>query len=444
MAWFSETSLQLCRSAWQQADVEQRYKLSVVDCFCKAMYLRVAREILENTTTRAEREAAEKLHLLGAMTWGAELTTLFMLNEDFCQREDGFEFMLSRCHRNEDQVLELLAACSSNSIGVSTGNRALLCGRASTWNDLASDAWTILAVSYCAKVMAADLRGLGSLRLLHASLKPPEPSRLRSWPCKKSFAQLKEFWKVLDVKGRKSMAELRAEMCWYVQACDVAMVALSLVHLQRNGVHLPVTEALLKQFRDSSKLLSQLAREECRITLSEDFCARPEALDVLYAKAVWHVPQKEAVLKAAFQCNWREAVCGPLPYPLVAAKGTLYSDVERVTATLLLERLLNAAHLLTLAEADTDRNRREAERRRQQASQDKKKKQKAKAAAERKKGSPEQGFGTISHAERYLVHKLLATAPSWDASLLRVRWTFFELEDGSSEEQLAAPLYWDC
>jgi len=349
MAWFSETSLQLCRSAWQQADVEQRYKLSVVDCFCKAMYLRVAREILENTTTRAEREAAEKLHLLGAMTWGAELTTLFMLNEDFCQREDGFEFMLSRCHRNEDQVLELLAACSSNSIGVSTGNRALLCG-----------------------------------------------------------------------------------------------MALSLVHLQRNGVHLPVTEALLKQFRDSSKLLSQLAREECRITLSEDFCARPEALDVLYAKAVWHVPQKEAVLKAAFQCNWREAVCGPLPYPLVAAKGTLYSDVERVTATLLLERLLNAAHLLTLAEADTDRNRREAERRRQQASQDKKKKQKAKAAAERKKGSPEQGFGTISHAERYLVHKLLATAPSWDASLLRVRWTFFELEDGSSEEQLAAPLYWDC
>lgn len=436
----------MCRRAWEQADVEQRSRLSVVGCFCKAMYLRVAREILENATSRAEREAADQLHQLDVMTWGVDITALFMLSDDFCQRADGFDFMLSRCHRSEEEVLELLAACSSSSIGVSTGSRALLCGRASTWNDLAIDAWTILAVSYCAKIVAADLQGLGGLQLLHASLKLPEPSRLRSWPCKRSFAQLKDLWRSLDAKGRKSMAELRAEMCWYVQACDVSMVALSLVNLQRNGVYVPVTEALLKQFRSSSKLLSQLAREESRISLTEGFCARTDALDVLYAKAVWHVPQREAILKAAFQCNWREAVCGPLPYPLVAAKGSLYSDVERVTATLLLDRLLSATQLLALAHEDTERNRQEEARRRQKASQDRKEKRKAKACADRKTKTPERlpGKPALSHAERYLVHKLLATAPSWDVSPLRVRWTFFELEESDSEEQPAVSVYWDC
>jgi hypothetical protein len=93
MAWFSERALQLCRRAWEQAEVEQRCRLSVVGCFCKAMYLRVAREILENATSRAERDAADQLHQLDVMTWGVDITTLFMLSDDFCQRADGFEFL---------------------------------------------------------------------------------------------------------------------------------------------------------------------------------------------------------------------------------------------------------------------------------------------------------------------------------------------------------------
>lgn len=426
------------------ADVEQRCNLSVVGCFCKAMYLRIAREILETTMPRAARETATQIHHLDAMSWGSRSFKLFMLSETFCQRADGLDFVFSRCHHSEEEVMELLTVCSSSSIGVSTGGRALLCKRASTWNDLACDAWTIVAVSLCAKLMAADLKNLTGLQLLHASLKPPAPSRLRSWPCRRSFAQLKELWKTLDARGRRDLAELRAESYWYVQACDVSVVALSLVNLQRSAVRVPVTEALLKQFRSTSKLLSQLEHERDRTSLTEEFCARPDALDVLYGKAVWHAPQREAILRAAFKCDWNDAMCGQEPFPLVATKGTLYSDVERVTATLLLDRMLNASKLLSLAKEDTKRYQQEEAQRKQRAHKERKeKRRRARILSDGTQAAllaPQKAL--LSHSERYLVHKLLATAPSWDISSLRVRWTFLELWQPESEEP-SVSLCWD-
>lgn len=448
VAWFPNYMLAACRRGWQEASVEERCWLSALTCCCKAMYLRIARQILESTTHEVARLAIEDLHCLDAMPWGAkDLHLAFGLTEDFCRREDGAEFMLSRCHQNADQVQELLSISSSHSIGVCTGGRGLLCKRALTWNDLACDAWTLVTIAFCAKMMARDVRSLASLEQLHGTLKAPKPSRLRSWPCRKSFDELKSVWAELDPRGRRAIAELRAEMFWYLQACDVAVVAVSLLHLQRNGIHVPVTMELLNNFRRSSQLLSEVLHEETRLSLSEAFCERADALEFLRSKAVWQTSQRNTIYQAVFQCDWKQACdwkgTSGHPYPLVAGKGSNYLDVERVAATLLLDRLLYSSTLIATARADTTKHALEEVLRKQrsnEARQARKKRKKQPLDKAPAKGPP---ASHLSHKERYLTRRLLEMAPSWDTSCLRVRWTFLELEEEDDDMAPEASLYFD-
>ena len=437
--WFSDYMLELFKEGWRKASVPERCKLSAVACSCKAMYLRIARQILEETSHQTARALAEELHCLEAMDWDVDHGKAFLLNETFCRREDGAEFVLSRCHRSQGQVLELLSVSSSNRVGISTGGRGMLCKRASTWNDLACDAWTIVAVSFCSKLLAGDMKSLVALNLLHLSLKLPEPSRLRSWPCKRALAHLRELWRKMPPKHRREIAELRAEMFWYVQACDISVAALSLIHLQRKSIFIPVTQDVLHALRSSSKLLSHLEHEIGRACMSRDFCERADSLDILHQRAVWHSSQKNAILDAVYHCNWKEACTGDKPFPLVASKGTLYSDVERVVATLLLDRLLFYGGLIFCAQEDTDSFKAERDLKKQQASEKKHAKKKLKKATLNQK--PQEA--TLSHAERYLAHRLLATAPRWDISCLKVKWTFFELEENGQQSEAQVSAYID-
>lgn len=445
--WFSEHMLELCRDGWRSASVADRMALSAVTCCCKATYLKIARKILEESSHRTAQLLVEELHCLDAMDWDVDRSGVFLLTEAFCQREDGADFMLSRCHRSRDRVLELLSVSSSKSVGVATGGRCMLSGLSSTWNDLACDAWTVVAVALCARLVAADMRCLVGLNLLHVSLKLPAPSKLRSWPCRKAFARLKDLWRSMSPEHRQDVAELRSEMFWYLQACDIATAALSLLHLHRRSVFMPVSQELLTKFRNSSKLLAQIEHRMGRSCLSAAFCERVDALDVLYQSAVWHASQKACVLEAVYHCNWKEACSGEKPFPLVAARGTLYSDVERVAATLLLDRLLFYESLVSSAKEDTNLFQLQQELRKQQASEKRQEKKKLRKQASQKKDS-ERAAGkatsaALSHGERYLVHKLLATAPRWDTSCLKVKWTFFELEELCPAPELRASLYFD-
>jgi hypothetical protein len=442
--WFSEHMLELCREGWRSASVADRAFLSTVTCCCKATYLRIARQILEETSHPTAQLFVEELHCLDAMDWGLDHSRVFLLTEAFCQREDGVDFMLSRCHRSREQVLQLLSVSASNSVGIATGGRRMLSGRATTWNDLACDAWTVVAVSFCAKLVAADMRSLVGLNLLHLSLRAPAPSKLRSWPCRKAFARLKELWRGMPPEHRRDIAELRSEMFWYLQACDIATAALSLLHLHRKHVFVPVSQELLRQFRSSSQLLSHIEHHMGRACLSTAFCERADALDVLHQRAVWHASQKTCVLEAVYHCDWKEACSGEKPFPLVAAKGTLYSDVERAASTLLLDRLLFYENLISSAKQDTDSCRVERELQKQQASAKKQAKKRLKKQVSSLRAAEAAAPAALSHGERYLVHRLLATAPRWDTSCLKVKWTFFELEERCPEPGLqASSLYFE-
>lgn len=447
MAWFPNYMLAACRQGWREASVEERCFLSALTCCCKAMYLRIAREILEAITHEEARLAVEDLHCLDAMPWGTtDHHVTFRLTEDFCRREDGAEFMLSRCHQNAIQVQELLSITSSNSIGVSTGGRGLLCKRALTWNDLACDAWTLVTIAFCAKMMARDIRSLASLEQLHGALKAPKPSRLRSWPCRKAFDELKSVWAELDPQGRRAIAELRAEMFWFLQACDVAVVALSLLHLQRHDIHVPVTMELLNNFRRSSPLLSEVQHEEARLSLSESFCERADALEFLRSKAVWQTSQRNFIYQAVFQCDWKQACDwrgeNSRPYPLVACKGSTYLDVERVAATLLLDRLLYYSTLIATARADTSKHALEEVLQKQRSNEARQARRKRNKQPLYKAPAKDLAASRLSHKERYLTRRLLEMAPSWDTSCLRVRWTFLELEE-DDDVTPQAPLYFD-
>lgn len=435
MVWCSDFVLNLCRETWKTATAVERRNLCSIDCYCRAMYLHVARGILLGKTPKALQASKQEEYILEAMEWNLDDNRSFQLSETFCQRDDGFDVMLSGSLEKEEEVLELLFVSSSNIIGVCAGGEGMLCDRASTWRELALDTWSIVLSAFSSRLVARDNVRLVSLQLLHASLRAPPPSSRRSWPCRKAFARLKELWETMNPRARRDASELRSEIFWYIQASDVAASALSLLQLHKQGLsHPSLDTSILRKFRSSSEILSHLAHEEGRVSLSSEYCSRGDALDLLRSKAVWHASQKQVITRAVFQCNYKDVIACKKPIPLVAQKQTLFTDVERVTATLLLTRLLDTSETKRKAEEDTIRWKQAEDLKKFNANQRKLAKQRGLKLAAAKKAIQSAGQGVLSQQEKFRTHRLLATSPTWDISCLKVKRTFFELEKQDSED----------
>jgi hypothetical protein len=216
-------------------------------------------------------------------------------------------------------------------------------------------------------------------------------------------------------------------------------ITLGLTTLLR-GTDEPYTytnEPLLDLFK-TSELMTHLHMDKAtsHASLDAELCTSEGFLDLLYRKSVCHAAQQREVLRALFQCNFGEGLRSEA-LPLIAHKDTLVSDVERVTATLLLTRLLDHLELVSQAIASTEHLRclyDERKIRKTEQRTIKKKLKKVPAAAVKEEGK-------LSHEERFLVRCLLATSPSWDSSCLRIRRTFLELP--SRDDLLESlPLEW--
>ena len=444
MAWRSDFTLNLCREAWKTASIVERRKICSIGCYCKVMYLHVARGILLGKTAKALHASYHEEHGLEAMEWGIEESRSFHLSETFCQRDDGFEVMLTRSLEKEEEVLELLFASSSSNIGICAGGEGMLCERASTWQELAVDAWTMVLAAFSSRVVAQESKLLINLHLLHASLRAPQPSSRRSWPCRKAFARLKDLWKTMKPPERKDASELRSEMYWYLKACDVSVTALSFLQLHKQGFEDPVLDAsILKKFQSSSEILSNLSHDDGRTALTQDFCSREDALDFLYSKAVWHASQKRLITRAVFQCNYKDVIICKKPIPLIAHKDTLFTDVERVAATLLLARLIDTSEMVKKAEEDTNRRQQTEALKKFQANRRKLEKQRSLKSVAALKTAQCSRQGVLSQREKFLAQRLLATSPTWDISRLKVKRTFFELEEDVEDALATASIFAD-
>jgi len=478
---------QRCREAWRVSSKRQRLELTSLACSATVLYLRLAEQMLAKRTSQREQQEARAAFRLEDLQWSMEQPRLLLVGGSFCSADDAMDFMLGHCLDDLEECLELVRQAKSGRVGVDAATLSLVSGRSATWEQHARDLWTLIIHDVVLHMESAgpNAQCLSNIR---AALARPPPSAKRSWPSKKALTEIKASWEQLGVEERIRMTALSLNEYWFVQACDIAMAAVTLTECmkRRLGVDLPVLESA----RGQSRILASLdinTDPDGRITLSPDFVAHPGCLEELYKKSVWHATEKVELVRKALCCRYeglfQEDRLFQQDRPtLVADRSTTWADVERVVATLILEGIIQRHSLLRKAAEFLVRQEKLSEQTAEEAAKRKKDKQKRKKqeakeqhaalmlaekereAAEVARQRAEEGRMMAEsertkaedsrraqeearvcaeverrlHEERRLeqareekrvVLALLAKAPSWDISNLRVSRTFLDVEE---------------
>lgn len=460
--------LVLIEEVWRRLDVDARTQLCRVSCYYKRVYLHSAFQILQLKTPKKDWSAFLEHEVTRDLDFGCWDFRLVGASSDFCAREDAPRILLERCLKDKDDTLNLLCVSSSCFLAVGP-DASLLSGRAGCTEAFLRDAWTLVACSLLRNLVAKDKKTLAAVRILHGSLRAPveRATATRSWPSRKALDQLKEVWACMKLQDRKSVLSLKMDFFWYFSACKVAYIALKMWKSHRDVEALQeqqiLPESLLQDVQrlfpkersleadltvyqhvfGGSPLLSSLSLDEASQSTDVDdvFCECSGSLGLLLKKSCHHASQQRALLTSLFGCDYREVIVSR-DFPLIAHKDTRLCDVERVVATLMLTNLLSYAELHRQSAYSTEQWRAECLERKQKKVEQKK----ARIKTKKQKQAPVPDgscCGRLTHAERFRVHRLLATSPTWDLSCLRVKHTFWELpeKDPPSPRSLL-PLEW--
>lgn len=425
--WPSELQVQRCRETWTKVTAKERCDLTMIACVDVVAYLHDTNEQLSSVDAGqvlGRRQAPslptprEIYRLCGLewSEWSGDWPRVLRLGGDICGAEDGMDFMLETCVKTTEELLDVARRTAS--------------GRSSelSWGAYAREFFSLVIhdmLTHMDKAASHD-RGLRSVR---AALTPPPPSKTRSWPPKRVFAELKEAWVGMDCDERLGATMLSASTYWFVQACDVAMVTTALKHTAGQSAEMSLMA--LEKLRTQSKLLGNLEVQESSqpvMLLKRDYVMEKGCLDELYGMSVRQGTEKDDLVeKALLGCY--EELFNPLLPDMAATSRSTWRDVERVAATLILDGFiqrheLKRRHLEATAAL--------AALSQEAALKKKRAKAKRREAAEKERRVKERLGRELEvrlSEERSKVLALLERAPSWDISWVRVRRTFIDVEE---------------
>lgn len=450
-------------------------------CNAVVLYLRIAEKMLVARSSKEDETEGRSRFRLADLEWSMEHPRLLLLSPAVCEADDAMDFMLGLCLATTDECLELVQQAKSGRVGFDAETNALVSGRSSTWEQHARDFWTLVVHDICLHMESSGSHAR-CIRNVKSALTKPVSSPTRSWPNKKTFSKLKESWARLDVAERVRMTTLSTNEYWFIQACDICLASGTLVACKKSslGVDLP----LLKSLRERSKIISNLevnVDAVVRIMMSSAFVMDPRCLEELYSKAARQVTEKADLVRMAL-CYRYDGLLEEGSPALVANSTSNWTDMERVVATLVLECMLQrfalmskAADFVTQYNQDAELKAYEAAERKRDKRQEKKRaaremqmaltraeqerelaelsRQKAEetrraAEAERAKAEElrvsQEEARVLSEMERRLYEEwraeqrkeerqktleMLAKAPSWDISFLRVTRTFLDYHE---------------
>lgn len=365
-----------CRDAWTKSSVEERRYLTSVACNAVVLYLRIADQMLAARSKKAEEKEGRARFRLEGLEWGMEHPRLLLISTAVCEADDTMDFILGLC-LDEDECLELVQQAKCGRVGFDAESATLVSGRSSTWEDHARDFWSLVVhdISLHMEAAGARPRAFGNVK---AALAKPVSRSTRSWPNKKSFAQLKESWERLDVEERVRMTALSPNEYWFIQACDLSLASSTMLACKRSGLGLDLP--VLKALRERSRIVASLdvnVDSVVRVMLNAEFVMDPRCLDELYKKSVQHVTDKTELVRMALCCRY-DGLVEATSSALVADSSCTWADVERVVATLVLECMLQRVELMTKAASFVTQHREDVARKAQEAAQRKREKQKEK------------------------------------------------------------------
>jgi hypothetical protein len=435
VGWPTASERRDCVAEWQKATAEERRYISCLKCAASVRYLYVSEELLARRLSRAGREA---FRLEGLGWWSIENPQMLMLGEALCAAADAMAFMLKCCARTVSECREILQQAKSGRIAIDSAENVLLSGRCSSWEEHAREVYTLILHEMLQRRDRASWRKQ-CLANVHAALEGPRPSQRRSWPSKSELATLQAEWTELSTEERLEASAIAAGFFWFVQACDVALVARALKHADLADER--ADRRLLRKAREASRLLMNLEvtlTGERQITLLSEFVASPDCLELLQQKAVRHVKDKENLVSLALTISYEDLVSAGSPC-LMAGLAATWLDLERIVATVLLENLVQRTGLMSKLRAEMRaREVQDAERAaavRHAAQQRRKCRKQAELRALQQARAQ---AAAAREDERRRIVALLAAAPSWPfESWFGVKWTFVHVkvqpEDWPSE-----------
>jgi len=426
--------VQRCRETWTKVTAKERRDLTMIACVDVVAYLHDADEQLSSVDAGQvlrRRQAPSlptpreifRLRGLEWSEWSGDRPRVLRLGGDVCGAEDGMDFMLETCVKTTEELLDVARRTAS--------------GRSSfelSWGAYAREFFSLVIhdmLTHMDRAASHD-RGLRSVR---AALTPPSPSKTRSWPPKRVFAELKEAWVGMDCDERLGATMLSASAYWFVQACDVAMVTTALKRTA--GQSAKTSLMALEKLRTQSKLLGNLEVQESPqpvMLLKRDYIMEKGCLDELYGMSVRQGTEKDDLVeKASLGCY--EELFHPLLPDMAATSRSTWRDVERVAATLILDgfiqrhelkrRHLEATAALAASSQEAALKKKRAKAKRREAAE-KERRVKERLGRELEATRLSEKRPT---EERSKVLALLARAPSWDISWVRVRRTFIDVEE---------------
>jgi len=431
VGWPTASERQDCVAVWLKATAEERHYISCLKCPASVRYLYVGGELLARRLSRAGCEA---FRLEQLEWWSAADPQMLLLGKDLCAAADAMTFMLKWCARTDSECREILQQAKSGRLALDSAEKVLLSGRCATWEAYAREVYTLILHEMLQHMDRASWRKQ-CLANVHMALAGPRPSQHRSWPSRSELATLQAEWAELSTEERLEASAIAAGFFWFVQACDVALVARALKHADLADAR--ADRRLLRKAREASRLLTNLEvtlTGERQITLLPEFVESADCLELLQQKAVRHVKDKESLVSLALTTSYEDLVCGRAP-SLMADAAATWLDLERIVATVLLENLVQRTGLMSKLRAEMRaREAQDAERAaavRRAAQQRRKRRKQAELQAQAQAAE-------ARGDERRRVAALLAAAPSWPfESWFGIKGTFVHVavqtEDWPSE-----------
>ena len=427
---------------------ERRHFTSIA-CDSVVLYLSITEQILVARSSIEEEKQARSRFRLDDLQWSImQRPRLMMISSAACEANDTMDFMLNLCLKTADECSKLVQQAKSGNVGVNMETDTLMSGRSFTWEQYATDFWTLVVHD-----ITLLLEALGSyaqcIQNVRAALSKPPPSSTRSWPAKKNFAKLKETWDRLSVGDRIRMTTLSSNEFWFVQACDAVVAAETIAACKRRNLRVNI-HVLVETFRERSGIIASLdvimdsndiMDPNARIEMNANFVMNPGCLDELYKKSVRHITEKVEMVRLAL-CGRYECLLQDGAPNLAADTSSTLADVERVVATLVLACMLQRFALMNKTADFVIRNIEEAAFEAWEAAQKKREKHKAQKAkrreAERERMTAEVEMRKVKEAkeakersemERRTTLVMLSKAPSWDISCLGIYRTFLHYRE---------------
>lgn len=424
-----------------KSSAEERRHFTSVTCKSVVLYMSMTEQILVARSSNEEEKQARSRFRLDDLEW-SQCPWLMMISPAACKADDTMDFMLGLCVKTADECLELVQRVKSGNIGVNMETNIFVFDRYSTWDQHATDFWTLVVHD-----ITLHLEALGSyaqcIQNVRAALSKPPPSSTRSWPAKKTFAELKKTWERLGVEDRIRMTTLSSNEFWFVQACDTAVATETLAACKRRNLRIDI-HVLVETFRKRSGIIASLnviMDPIARIEMNANFVMNPRCLDEIYKKSARHTAEKIEVARLVLSGRYEDLFKDGAP-KLAADSSSTWADVERVVATLVLECMLQKIALMNKTADFAIRIIEEAAYEAWEAAQKKRETQKAQKAkrreAEKERMTAEVEMRKVEEAkeakersemERRATLVMLSKAPSWDISCLGIYRTFLHYRE---------------